>query len=247
MTINPRAYKGCLSFCFWGELYGPYFDGIESNAARSAELYSDWDIVIFLPRCSKNKISERLHLGEHVRLVQVDFAASWNGMFWRMLPVFWNDYTHICIRDLDSLVSRREADAVQAWISEDSDLHIMRDHPAHTAPIMGGMFGLKVNKRTRQAFRPIKKIILKSEIHREAGYWQIDQQFLARLIYPVLKDNATIHDPYYKRIDFPAPRDKPHLYVGRPSMKLGLDKVVEDESVLAVDQYLNQKAHQFLR
>jgi hypothetical protein len=234
--------RGCLSYCFWGRTSGPYFDGITLNVERASKFYPGWDIAIFLPR-NVHSVLAGLSLGSNVRIIPSDLNECWNGMFWRMLPIFWNDYTHLCIRDLDSLVSQREADATKEWINDNTDLHIMRDHPAHTAPIMGGMFGVKVNEKTRHAFRPIKKIILDSEIHNNEGYWQIDQVFLANTVYPALRDSATIHDPYYKKTDFPTPREEPHLYVGRPTMKLGPGRVIDDESILLVDEYLNQKAH----
>ena len=41
-------------------------------------------------------------------------------------------------RDLDSRISEREVAAVEEFLASDKQVHIMRDHPARTAPIMGG-------------------------------------------------------------------------------------------------------------
>ena len=41
-------------------------------------------------------------------------------------------------RDLDSAPTQREADAVQEWLRSGKTLHVMRDHPSHTFPMLGG-------------------------------------------------------------------------------------------------------------
>ena len=41
-------------------------------------------------------------------------------------------------RDLDSVPSPREVDAVKEWLhSKNKTFHIMRDHPLHGVPILG--------------------------------------------------------------------------------------------------------------
>lgn len=37
----------------------------------------------------------------------------------------------------------REAEAVKEWLSENKTFHVLRDHPHHTAPIMGGLWGAR--------------------------------------------------------------------------------------------------------
>ena len=46
-------------------------------------------------------------------------------------------------RDADSRLSLREKEAVEKWINSDKDFHIMRDHPHHYYPILGGTWGFK--------------------------------------------------------------------------------------------------------
>ena len=49
-------------------------------------------------------------------------------------------------RDLDSAPTQREADAVQEWLRSGKTLHVMRDHPSHTFPMLGG----SIQKQTKQ-------------------------------------------------------------------------------------------------
>ena len=44
-------------------------------------------------------------------------------------------------RDLDSRLNAREAAAVAEFLQSGAGVHIMRDHPAHAAVMMGGMWG----------------------------------------------------------------------------------------------------------
>ena len=56
----------------------------------------------------------------------------------------------------------------------------MRDHPAHSAPMMGGMWGAKL-KKSRQKFRESFKNMLRngvSYVNRTLGGW--DQIALQR-------------------------------------------------------------------
>ena len=48
-------------------------------------------------------------------------------------------------RDLDSIISKRETEAVSQWLNSKHAFHVMRDHPNHGAvPMMAGMWGVKV-------------------------------------------------------------------------------------------------------
>ena len=52
-------------------------------------------------------------------------------------------------RDLDSLITEREAAAVLEWQQPEYDnrpVHIMRDHPSHGVPILGGMWGVDLGR-----------------------------------------------------------------------------------------------------
>ena len=49
-------------------------------------------------------------------------------------------------RDLDSAPTQREADAVEEWLRSGKTLHVMRDHPSHTFPMLGG----SIQKQTKQ-------------------------------------------------------------------------------------------------
>ena len=52
---------------------------------------------------------------------------------------------YLC-RDLDSRFSKREAAAVEEWLQSGRAIHSMRDHPAHTTPLLGAAWGARITE-----------------------------------------------------------------------------------------------------
>ena len=52
-------------------------------------------------------------------------------MIWRFLPILDSQVSHFMSRDLDSVVTQREVDAVEEWLKSNKSFHVMRDHPNH--------------------------------------------------------------------------------------------------------------------
>ena len=48
--------------------------------------------------------------------------------------------------------------AVQEFLASDKHIHIMRDHPAHVAYMMGGTWGAKVDLERLNFFTSFKKL-----------------------------------------------------------------------------------------
>jgi len=63
---------------------------------------------------------------------------------WRFLPILDPSVAVMVSRDADSLVSEREADAVNEWIKSGTSLHVMRDHGLHCISMLAGE--LKLSK-----------------------------------------------------------------------------------------------------
>ena len=59
-------------------------------------------------------------------------------MNWRFFPSLDPQVDVMVSRDLDSLISAREAAAVQEWLASDKQIHVMRDHPHHGTVMLGG-------------------------------------------------------------------------------------------------------------
>lgn len=65
-------------------------------------------------------------------------------------------------RDLDPILTRREASVISDWLENTSKLiYLMRDHEQHNYPILAGMWGLR-NSRLKESIGPenVNKLIL---------------------------------------------------------------------------------------
>lgn len=133
-------------------------------------------------------------------------------MFWRFLV---NDvgaaYERYIVRDCDSRISMREVDAVNQWIESGKQFHILRDHPAHARPINGGMWGAVAGC--------IPKITDMLDAFKPTGEYHQDSDFLAKWVWPMVKDKAIQHDSfsasaYPGSFPFPTKRKDQKDFVG---------------------------------
>ena len=78
---------------------------------------------------------------DNSEVVFMPSRGGWEGLFWRFYPASQDDVEVLLCRDTDCRLGRREKAAVERWLASDRDFHIMRDHPEHDTPILGGMWG----------------------------------------------------------------------------------------------------------
>jgi hypothetical protein len=114
-------------------------------------------------------------------------------------------------RDSDSRIIPREEAAVREWLASDRIFHIMRDHPYHCIPILGGnsimvfistkdyygiiidlligMWGVKLSvARSTLLMGDFKKIFSTNHSHK----YNYDQILLKKYIWPIAKTNMVI-------------------------------------------------------
>jgi hypothetical protein len=223
-----------ISFSLYGN-QPKYSEGVLSNLEIIRDLYPDWNAIVF---CDWNipalLVIKMRSLGAVVRIR--DDSWHTNGMFWRFYAA--RDFTYSCVifRDADSRINERDMAAVAEWLRSGKTLHIMRDHPNHLAPILGGMWGLRINERLPQ-------LSFSKMLNFGNGIGQ-DQEFLAKFIYPALKTDVFVHDSFFwfesKTHQFPTQRNRGE-YVGE-----SLDEFGEYEESLR-DQLLRIDRNFFLK
>lgn len=188
-----------ISFCVYGNK-PMYTKGMLENLKQCRVFYPDWQPRVYIsPTVSRDIAKEYHKLGAEVMLIQQPDCGYF--MLYRYLPLVDTSVTRAIFRDADSRLSERESTAVKRWVSEDTDLHIMRDHPYHSGPaILGGMWGAKTEK-----LRHFQDIM---EKYKNISSWErnVDQYLLDKEVYPLLKNSATIHDEIFERKSFPLKR-----------------------------------------
>jgi hypothetical protein len=137
------------------------------------------------------------------------------------------------VRDLDSEIFEREVQAVNEWLSKTTyAFHIMRDHDMHGIPMLGGLWGIALNRLSINDRLTIANALLPSDNENDINKFLKtysrtgDQLFLAHHIWPLARPNSLTHDSFtcfwsrfIYRTDtrpFPSKRQHPSCFVGCP-------------------------------
>jgi hypothetical protein len=191
--------KKLISFSLWGN--NPvYTQGAIRNAELAKEIYPDWVCRYYIGRSTQSDIVEKLRQFDNTEVIEMDNDGDWTGMFWRFYPAGEEDVDVVIVRDCDSRLNNREKEAVNEWLNSDKGFHIMRDHPWHNTAILGGMWGSKKGVTPN----------IKNQIQEyvKGNFWQVDQNFLRDIIFPIVKDNSIVHDEFFDKKPFPSNREK---------------------------------------
>ena len=187
-----------ISFSLWGD-NACYNYGALENALTIPKYYPNAILYFYVDEdtCIP-KILKALRSLKHVRVIP---STGVGKASWRFQPAFDEPEKIVLVRDTDSRVGKREVAAVKEWLASNSNFHIMRDNvEGHFSKIMAGMWGV----RNGECY----KLRDKFEKRRKAKHYFADQFFLAKQIYPHVKDTAFVHDEYFKydkqRRKFPA-------------------------------------------
>jgi protein O-GlcNAc transferase len=177
--------KNVVAYSLWGDA-PMYWIGAVRNIEQVKNYFPGWICRFYIDNSCDEELIKTIK-GDNVEVILVDSKDSFHGMFWR----FWaseEEETDVFLsRDCDSRFSDREVAAIKEWLSSNNDFHIIRDHPYHSVPILGGMWGCR-NGLMREI--GLSKLIEQWGKYERKG---IDQEFLAKLVYPLVKDKALEH------------------------------------------------------
>jgi len=180
--------KNIVAYSLWGD--SPlYWKGALKNIDLVNKFYPGFISRFYIDNKCNPKLIETIK-SENVEIVLIDSNNDWKGMFWRFYGSDDPDVDIFMSRDCDSRISEREVGAVNEWLESDKDFHIMRDHPYHTVPILGGMWGCR-NRLLRNI--KITKLISEWTQFDKKG---CDQDFLGQFVYPLVKDKSIEHSEF---------------------------------------------------
>src|SRR5215213_4647334 len=111
---------------------------------------------------------------------------------WRFLALDDPRAEAVICRDADSLINARDAGWVRAWIASGRPFHIVRDYFSHCELILAGLFGVLGGAATD--VEGMTRRFLASGVPRSR--W-IDQYFLRACLWPLARDAALTHDPWF--------------------------------------------------
>ena len=169
--------QSVLAFSLYGEQTPKlekergYFEGIKANLDLLPVHYPGHTIRVYFSRISKATHKKLCELACKSKMIDLCDMAKLPGspkkdatalfpMTWRFFPTLDPQVSFVHVRDLDSRFSTREAAAVSEFLESDKPLHCMRDHKNHWIEMLGGMWGARLNNKTRKLWKDSWKGIL---------------------------------------------------------------------------------------
>jgi len=189
-----------ISFCLWGK-NPKYLDGAFANILLQKQVYPDWTCRFYIDDSIPQEfVIQAMNNGCEVELMEPR-SDGFYGTFWRFEVFKDTTIDYAIVRDVDSRLNPREADAVEEWIESGEWFHIMRDNPQHNAKICGGMFG--VSNEFIKKIAPEYDNLLKGYLgrldfyhsfqHFRGRYFNVDQPFLWDCIWPRIVNHHIAH------------------------------------------------------
>ena len=183
-TDNLLFDKKVISFSIYGDS-NKYTIGLLKNVELAKKYYPDWICYIYYDNSVPKDIINKLQLNMNCKTIDKS-NSNIPGMFWRFLP--FGNIERFIVRDADSRISERDKEAVDAWINEQTTLHIMRDHTHHGYYILGGMWGMKSIENLEES---ISQYIKDKSYDKEVR--MLDMDYLRDYVYPKYCSDSTIH------------------------------------------------------
>ena len=188
-----------ITFSLWGQ-DPKYLVGALKNAKLAKEIYPDWVCRFYVGQSVPNPVIYQLEEMDNVQVVQRPEFGDWRGMYWRFEAASESALEAMISRDTDSRLNKREKAAVEAWLSSDKGFHIMRDHPQHGFPVLGGMWGIKGG-----VLPEMTDLI---DGFAQQNTYGTDYKFFAEAVLPRLDESTImIHDEFFDKVPFPTERN----------------------------------------
>ena len=208
--------KEVISFSLYGK-DERYTIGAIKNALLAQEFFPDAQVWFYIGAEVPIAIKQILDLMTNTRIIEVDEPEDNFARLWRYYAFADEGADLVMCRDVDARLGQREAVAHAHFKKSLFDAHIMKDHPkGHNYLISAGMFSAHTKN-----LRDMKDLI---DSYRATArdYYMTDQDFLAAVVYPRIKDKVLIHDDYYnsavegksEKRNFPIPKINTMCHIG---------------------------------
>ena len=210
-----------IAYSLWGAIPA-YNPGAMINARLSPFFYPDWECRFYVGAdVPASTVSALKHAGATVIEAAVRHADVAPAM-WRFLVADDPQVAVFLCRDCDARLTPKEAAAVDAWLVSGKRAHVMRDHVMHRNLMLAGLWGAHTDRPLQVAAR-----IRRFTGGKVVGGYGADQLFLAREIWPEIRDDCLLHDSHY---DLFGAQSFPVMGKGDDRFHVGMG--VTDEQVL---------------
>ncbi|MFJ3264037.1 tetratricopeptide repeat protein [Pseudomonas sp. NPDC086581] len=162
------------------------------NVLEQPAVYPHWRCVFFVDGSVPADVVERLRDGGRVIEVTEPALLGAPGPMWRFLAYDLPDVHRVIFRDADSVISQREAEAVQEWIDSGERFHLMRDYATHTELMLAGLWGVCAG-----ALPPMRALMDSFLAQPVSSQHFADQYFLRSWVWPYARQSLLQHDSQF--------------------------------------------------
>ena len=191
-----------ISFSLWG--HDPrYLQGMLANILLARHHYPSWQVHIYTDGTSVDAECKSLGAIIHASTIP-------NAMFWRFEAIDLPGCERMLVRDADSRLSAREAKATEAWEASHAPFYVIRDHPHHTPPMGGGLWGMSKYGPNSPSMRQLIDAWPASQMRgsRDTIYHS-DQLFLAAAVWPMARSLGCFELDFCNRHLYPSAQPFP--------------------------------------
>ena len=177
-----------FSFCLYNAYNPLYYVGLLENIELIRTHFHGWGIYVYLGNDVPSDFRDTLiRLDCRVRETGVSGEVN---MVHRFFAIDDPDVELMMVRDADSRVNWKDEWAIYQFVNSDKQLHSIRDNKVHTAPILGGLWGIR-----KPAFS-MRELYVANTTGFEINLGH-DQNFLANAIYPLYyKTSMLLHSSF---------------------------------------------------
>jgi hypothetical protein len=184
-----------IAFSLFGSS-SKYCEPAVLNVREQPQVYPHWVCRFYVDGSVPEGVVARLRAGG-AQIVPVDGpAAQWPGPMWRFLALDDPQAHRILLRDADSVISQREAGAVDQWVNSDKRFHMMRDNGSHTELMLAGLWGVVAG-----CLPPLEKLMQRFMSAPLESRHFADQYFLRRYVWPYARTSLMQHDSVFGFMD----------------------------------------------
>lgn len=209
--LAARGGRDVIAFSLFGA--NPrYLRGAIDNALAAPQVYPGWQVRFHVDGSVPAEVRGTLReLGCEV-IREGDGQPLRRKLCWRFKAANDPEVGRFLVRDVDSLVSEREALAVAEWCQSGQWFHAMRDWWTHTDLLLAGMWG------GVSGVLPDLGALLHGWKSPTAETPNVDQIFLRDRVWPMVRQSCLIHDRCFSALAarlWPWPPPESSMHVGQ--------------------------------
>jgi hypothetical protein len=182
------------------------------NVQEQPHIYPHWVCRFYVDDSVPGDVIGRIRQSGG-QIVKMDGpVARWPGPMWRFLALEDPQAHRVLFRDADSVISQREAGAVQQWIASGKRFHIMRDWCSHTELMLAGLWGV-----VGGSLPPLRQLMERFMSEPLESQHFADQYFLRQYVWPYARASLMQHDSVFGFMDgvpFPDGARPDNFHVG---------------------------------